>query len=55
MNIIISEMGSDRGVAADSLPKQECSKREHGRINILQIENCLRDGHCNFRDGLKQR
>ena len=24
-------------------------------INTPQIENCLRDGHYNFRDGLRQR
>ena len=23
--------------------------------SMLQIENCLRDGHYNFRDGLRQR
>ena len=57
INIIISEMGSDRSrsktretsgfpdellhyttVAADSLLEQECSKLEHGMINIPQIE-----------------
>ena len=42
-------------VAADSLLEQESSKLEHGMINTPQIENCLRDGHYNFRDGLRQR
>ena len=40
-------------VAADFLLEQECSKLEHGMINMPQIEGG--EGYYSFRDGLRQR
>ena len=41
-------------VAAYSLLEYKCSKLQHDMINLLQIENCLRDRHLIFDPPLSE-